>query len=459
MTTSVDLANAIHAARHHAGGADALTPADIGAEAVGVAADIVGGQHLSDLDTFAHIDDVRLSDQRTPLDDSVTTPKLALSYPTFAGLPSPVVAGDVAYQADQDRFLIVGKNGEWRWSETPVNLLTPNQASVETDLTGIVGGGNCTIARTTSTSLSGSASLAVTLTADTSTAWPQTSPTYASVMAGRTYTAVVSAKGDAGVVNSAAVQIVWRTSAGALINTPTATAQPLSPAWSTFRLTAVAPANAAFAYLAFVINCGTGSTGKVLYMDQLGIWEGAGGVWVPGGERLDPSFLGKYWDETVGRREFAWDYNNNRWQMVYGDTGWRDVTSLVGSEWKTAGASTVSMVLRRIGYTVYVEFSVALVDPNTKPTGNLAVLGAPYAGPVGGQIDYSDMFALYDTSGIATPVWIREQAGTLFPLGGGRFPATPASGVFRGRLSWSTTDLWPTVLPGTMLNGVPVPSA
>jgi hypothetical protein len=44
------------------------------------------------------------------------------------------------------------------------NLLTVNQASLETDVTGWVQGANSTVARTTATALHGSASLAMTCT-------------------------------------------------------------------------------------------------------------------------------------------------------------------------------------------------------------------------------------------------------------------------------------------------------
>ena len=53
---------------------------------------------------------------------------------------------------------------------------------------------------------------------------------------------------------------------------------------------------------------------------------------------------GSYADESVGRRIFTWDQTNGRWQMTYGDTGWRNVNGSLLNGW---GAGT-GLHVRRI---------------------------------------------------------------------------------------------------------------
>ena len=65
--------------------------------------------------------------------------------------------------------------------------------------------------------------------------------------------------------------------------------------------------------------------------------------------------LGTYTDESVGRRVFTWDTVNNRWQMTYGDTGWREINAL-----QTAAALTkfpnAVLSVRRVNSSVDVRW-------------------------------------------------------------------------------------------------------
>lgn len=157
------------------------------------------------------------------------------------------------------------------------NLLTTNQATVETDLAGFGVGYACTIARNTSTSASGTASLAVTA------AGPggfKAEVGGAPVVPGRTYTGVVSIKGSA--ARNALAQMTFFNAGGATVG-EFAINGPASPLSTTtfvqYTVWAVAPAGAAFASLGPVVNDGSSVVGDVMYADQFGISEGWSTVW------------------------------------------------------------------------------------------------------------------------------------------------------------------------------------
>jgi len=58
---------------------------------------------------------------------------------------------------------------------------------------------------------------------------------------------------------------------------------------------------------------------------------------------------GSYTDESVGRRIFTWDQVNGRWQMTYGDTGWRDVSASLVNGWVLAVAVSYCLIRRTNG--------------------------------------------------------------------------------------------------------------
>jgi hypothetical protein len=180
------------------------------------------------------------------------------------------------------------------------NLLTANQASVETDTTGLGAFNDCTIARSTAQARVGSASLALTATGVTVCA----GATYTAVTPGETYTAAMSIR-SASASRTGCVAIGWYTSDTTLISQvldgPSATVG--SGAWSDLAVTAVAPATAAYAQVySYILGC---TAGEVFYIDALGIWRGAGGQWaLPGlpitgtGYQVRAGGLVDVWDGT-----------------------------------------------------------------------------------------------------------------------------------------------------------------
>jgi hypothetical protein len=334
----------------------------------------------------------------------------------------------------------------------PTNLLTAQQASFEAAGTaGWAAAANCTIARSTAQAASGAASLAVTANA-TAVANGYMNPgiptaSAVAVAPGRTYTAVLSSRA-ATVGRSFVVTITWYTAALGWISGASSTQiADNASGWTEARVTAIAPATAAFAIVSTAIYAPADT--EVHYVDKVGLWEGAGGAWVNGGERLDVSTLGSYWDETAGRRRFDWDTNNNRWQMTYGDTGWRDVTA------SCTGVSSGNVYVRRHGNMVSIRLAAAAL---TAGTGTLS-LG--YALPAG-FTNAGNMVGVGMRNNNATAIqtfallsntlyWVGE-----LPVGATSTLLRPTVGV-DAHLVFQTSDAWPTALPGSASGSIPAP--
>ncbi len=168
-----------------------------------------------------------------------------------------------------------GRGAQAAASLIGVNLLTTNQASVETDLTGLAAV-NGTAARTTSVASIGSAALQVTSTVNGNMYGQTASVT--PVTAGVTYTAVVDAR-SAVTSRSAAAYIQWVDSVDAIISSSAGTFSATSTGSFGGRIvSATAPAGTVKArvlgYFQSVV------IGEVHYMDKLGLWVGKRTTWV-----------------------------------------------------------------------------------------------------------------------------------------------------------------------------------
>lgn len=133
-------------------------------------------------------------------------------------------------------------------------------------------------------------------------------------------------------------------------------------------------------------------------------------------------------DETSGRAIFTWDYKNNRWQLIYGDTGWRDITASVGSV-VTGG----SVFVRRYGATVFITLLGVTVPINGTVAGAL---------PIGFRIAHA--VALPTPYGSIT-TWDTNGNLAFSALGTGRYVG----------VTFLAGDTWPTTLPGTPVGSIP----
>lgn len=142
-----------------------------------------------------------------------------------------------------------------------------------------------------------------------------------------------------------------------------------------------------------------------------------------------------YWDETVGRRLFVWDTNNSRWQMVYGDTGWRDISSLLVNGW------TGYVWLRRINNYGYFQFSA--LNPAAATATRCIDFPNGFGPPV-----LATHHALYCSAHTAGA----ETSGTGVNI---LNTPTPSAANVYGHISYPIDGAWPTSLPGTALGAVP----
>ena len=162
------------------------------------------------------------------------------------------------------------------------NLLTANQASLETDTTGWGDTANCTIHRNTGLALVGAASLDMVSSA-AGDVLAQTTVAGIPVSAGATYTAVASFVSGA-VSRTARVGIQWFDSGGSWIAAVSGSAvtTTIGAAWGESMVTAVAPSNAVTANVYVTVqSCAAAS--EYHFVDRIGIWAGSGGQWaMPG---------------------------------------------------------------------------------------------------------------------------------------------------------------------------------
>src|SRR5574343_767248 len=163
------------------------------------------------------------------------------------------------------------------------------------------------------------------------------------VTPGQTYTAYAKVTC---VGRTTSVRIRWMTSGNADISN----SQGPQVTSGVSQVTAIAPSNAAKA-MVYASNSPTGAAGDTITVHEAGFWRGAGGMWQPPG--LPISALSPWIVEsaTSGRACFVWDQVNSRPQMVYYDSGWRDISSLLLNGW------TGSLFIRRADNMVMLRTS------------------------------------------------------------------------------------------------------
>lgn len=207
------------------------------------------------------------------------------------------------------------------------------------------------------------------------------------------------------------------------------------PTFQELRVVAVPPAGARFASLVVASVANVFGAGDYIYTDTWGFWQGAGGFWSASGNIIyGTNWL---WDETVGRRRFEWDTINSRWQMTYGDTGWRAVAS---------GAPNTDGIwyVRRQNDTVTISTSaVNLLSGWT--SGNSILQLIPGFAPRTSYLApgrYSQLAGEAQTYN--TTLSTVNAFGLTAPLSNARFAWT-----------WSTNQAWPTSLPGDPSGEIP----
>lgn len=168
--------------------------------------------------------------------------------------------------------------GSARGSEDPAllttvspNLLTANQASIETDASGWVALTNATIARSTAQFLDGAASLAVTSVAAGDMQAATVTPGVP-VIPLRSYAAAASYRAAA-LARSVQTQLFWYDAASVFLSSGGATVgADTTTGWTANTVVATAPAAAAFARVVTRIVA-TAAAGEVHYVDRISLIE------------------------------------------------------------------------------------------------------------------------------------------------------------------------------------------
>ena len=172
------------------------------------------------------------------------------------------------------------------------NLLTANQASAESGATTGWSSVNATLTASTDRAVDGTYSFKLVNTAD-ATVWmgPDAGvANYVPVTAGETYTATADwyvPSTNTGTIGSgiSGPLIYWYTAAGVYVSdTGGVLGPPPEDAWTTRKVTAVAPATAAYARLFSIYTSSSYlKANDVVYIDRVGLWKGASGRWaMPG---------------------------------------------------------------------------------------------------------------------------------------------------------------------------------
>jgi hypothetical protein len=143
-----------------------------------------------------------------------------------------------------------------------------------------------------------------------------------------------------------------------------------------------------------------------------------------------------YWDESVGRRQFAWDTVNNRWQMVYGDSGIRVITADLVNGW----TCSASLYIRRENNTVTL-WSDGGLSGAAKTSDTLLTI------PTGFRAAQDHYCIAITTATNAALPYILATAGGL--------TCSSTTAGQRINFRWTTTGAWPTVLPGTASGSIP----
>ena len=151
---------------------------------------------------------------------------------------------------------------------------------------------------------------------------------------------------------------------------------------------------------------------------------------------------GTYADETVGRRIFTWNpaYSSGSggWQMTTGDSGWRDISSLVAS----VGTRTVTNIrCRRIMNSVH--FMQQITDTQTNPSSQSLVTM-----PTGFGSQSTKHFAMYSSSVNVRRLGVFSDSTVVYT-------GTTDANRYDCEVSWITTEAWPSSLPGSAVGSIP----
>lgn len=142
-------------------------------------------------------------------------------------------------------------------------------------------------------------------------------------------------------------------------------------------------------------------------------------------------------DNTAGRAIYTWDDTANREQLIYGDTGWRNVKENLLPDFTAS-----SIRIRRTGSMVTVGFD-GLVGINSGHATFLPSIAGFAADSTLASAANQRLGPIAELTG-ANVRWVSPEPGA----GALRILSYVASVSMHGFFTYFTADPWPTVLPG-----------
>lgn len=158
---------------------------------------------------------------------------------------------------------------------------------------------------------------------------------------------------------------------------------------------------------------------------------------------------GAYTNETVGRRIFTFDNVNQRFQMTYGDTGWRDVTATINATHLTENPNAI-LFLRRVGNVVEFRYSQGASGTTTGSAKTI------YPILTGWRTDASLLGSgcAFPTYNPASGAFLAE--GIYYGFGSAALlTASWTAARHSGSGTYTSENVWPTSLPGTAVGSIP----
>ncbi|AOZ65043.1 hypothetical protein KDJ05_gp02 [Arthrobacter phage Oxynfrius] len=143
-------------------------------------------------------------------------------------------------------------------------------------------------------------------------------------------------------------------------------------------------------------------------------------------------------DQSGGRAITIWDELNNRSQIFYGDTGWRNIGALLINGW-TASA----ILIRRFGSLVTMK--IFNLDGAAFTSTTFVNLPAGFRTAHG-----SSSFIAVSTSTVNALLVMDANGDCRAQTGITKYGATAYT-----EISWQTTDTWPATLPGSASGTIP----
>ncbi|MDR6117285.1 hypothetical protein QE370_000469 [Aeromicrobium sp. SORGH_AS981] len=202
----------------------------------------------------------------------------------------------------------------------------------------------------------------------------------------------------------------------------------------------VLPVNGSTRFLQrYTPHTGSSSTGMRVRYERENA-NGAWSVWRP--------YSSQRTDKSAGIAIYAWDEVAGREQLVYGDTGLRDISSLLDTNLFASGSV---LFVRRRTYEVTLQGAV-IVNADMTTENNLipSTPGWPSGFSIQAQIVTRTPFRM---SAAAVNHYLRYTQGVaqVSPLG----TLTPGQGSFAFLVKYDTASAWPTSLPGNPSGTIP----